>query len=614
MAKIDGGEMLVRSLRHVGVDTVFALSGGHLDPIFLAAADHGIRLIDTRHEAAATHAADGYARATGRMGVAVATAGPGVTNALTGVANAWMDAVPTLLIGGRSPLRDEDRLPLQSMDQIGILKPITKFARTILHPDRIPEYVAAAYRHAVSGRPGPVFLDIPMDILFTPVEEREIPIFERFAPEGRPAPSLASIEAALDALESAERPAIFAGGGVLFSGAQERLREFAELAGIPVFANSKARGAVSERTELGFGSFALATSRPARDLGGGPDVILMLGARCGMFTGSSGGTRSLIPEDCFLIQVDVEAEEIGRNRDVQLGLVGDVNEALGLLVERGRKRRFRDHKRWIDALVAGRDSLRAMHESVMFRPEPPIHQARLAREIAEWADDDCILAVDGGETADWIAEQAVVESAGSYLSHGYLGCLGIGLPFGMAAQAAHPDKRVITILGDGSAGLNFAEFDTLVRHQLPLVVVVNNDQGWGMIRHWQRKTYDRVVGAELGPTRYDLAAQGFGAHAELVTRAEEIRPALERALASGKPACVNVMTDPDQPHRPPRKAKPAASEPAGESKDGQVELPYYGKRELGEKSPSESEAGPEKSGDGSVELPYYGKRKLGSDD
>ena len=426
MATIDGGEMLVRALRQAGVDTVFALSGGHLDPIFIAAADHGIRLIDTRHEAAATHAADGYARATGRPGVAVATAGPGVANALTGVANAWMDAVPMLLIGGRSPLRDEDRLPLQALDQIGIMKPITKFARTVLHPDRIPEYVASAWRHAVSGRPGPVFLDFPMDVLFTPVEERSIPTFENFAPEGRPAPGPASIDAALDALEDAERPAIFAGGGVLFSGAQERLREFAELAQIPVFANSKARGAVSERGELGFGSFALATSRPARELGG-PDVVLLLGARCGMFTGSSGGTRSLIPEDCRLIQVDVEAEEIGRNRDVQIGLVGDVREALDLLVERGRSRRFRDRKKWIDAALAGRDALRSLHEPVMFRLEPPIHQARLAREIAELAGGECILAVDGGETADWIAEQAVVESAGRYLSHGYLGCLGIGV-------------------------------------------------------------------------------------------------------------------------------------------------------------------------------------------
>lgn len=584
MAMIDGGEMIVRALEQQGVREVFALSGGHLDPIFHACDAHGFRLIDTRHEAAATHMADGFARTTGRPGVALVTAGPGVANAITGVANAWMDAIPMLCIGGRSPLRDEDRLPLQNLDQIALMRPITKYARTVLHPDRIPEYIAAAWRHAVSGRPGPVFLDIPVDVLYTPVEESHIPIYEHFAAEGRPAADRASVERAIEALCAAERPCIFAGGGVMFSRAQDELREFARLTRIPVLANAKARGAVSERTDLGYGSFAFAADPAAHAAAGGPpDVILMLGARVGMFTGSSGGLGqpSVIPADATLIQVDIEPEEIGRIRDVQIGIVGDVRETLRLLVEQARGRAFRDHERWVSALGSASANRRDAFDEPASRNVAPIHQARLAREIADACGHDAVIVADGGETSQWMADQAVVEEPGHYLSHGYLGCLGVGLPFGLAAKVAHPDKPVVAVLGDGSAGLNIAEFDTAVRHHIPLVTIVNNDQGWGMIRHGQLQRYDHTVGAELGPVRYDEVAAGFGAYSELVTEPAEVRPALERAFATGRPACLNVMTDPAQPYRlPGARQRSARERQAEEQSTKEVELPYYGRRKL----------------------------------
>lgn len=582
---INGGEMLVRALELQGVREVFALSGGHLDPIFHACDEHGFRLIDTRHEAAAAHMADGFARTTGRPGVALVTAGPGVANAITGVANAWMDAIPMVCIGGRSPLRDEDRLPLQNLDQVALMRPITKYARTVLHPDRIPEYVAAAWRHAVSGRPGPVFLDIPVDVLYTPVEESHVPTFQHFAAEGRPAADNASVERAIDALCAAERPCIFAGGGVMFSGAQDELRAFSELTRIPVLANAKARGAVSERSDLGYGSFAFAADPEAQTVAGGPpDVILMLGARVGMFTGSSGGLGqpSVIPPEATLIQVDVEPEEIGRIRDVQIGLVGDVRETLRLLIEQARGRTFRDHERWIAALATARANHRDIFEEAVSRDEPPIHQAHLARDIADVCGGNAVIVADGGETSQWMADQAIVEQSGSYLSHGYLGCLGVGLPFGLAAKVAHPNRPVLAVLGDGSAGLNIAEFDTAVRHQIPLVAIVNNDQGWGMIRHGQLRRYDHTVGAELGPVRYDQVAAGFGAYSELVTEPAEIRPALERAFASGRPACLNVMTDPTQPYRLPGvQQKTARDRREEEQATKEVELPYYGRRKLG---------------------------------
>lgn len=289
----------------------------------------------------------------------------------------------------------------------------------------------------------------------------------------------------------------------------------------------------------------------------------------------------MIPADATIIQVDIVPEEIGRNHDVQIGLVGDVAGTLEIMNERSRDLVFRDHKIWIDALVAARGSFRNVHESLMFREERPIHQSRLCREIAEFLTDEDILVADGGDTANWMAEQAIVGHAGRFISHGYLGTLGIGMPFGLAAKVAHPERRVLILLGDGAAGFNFAEFETAVRHGLNVVVVINNDQGWGMIRHDQLERYGRVVGAELGVVHYEKAAEGFGCHAEFVEDASGIRPALERALASGKAACVNVMTDASQPHAPPNKGKFAGARREGKPAVGdEVALPYYGKRKL----------------------------------
>lgn len=567
------GELLIRSLVRHGVSQVFALSGGHLDPIFQACANQGVRIIDTRHEAAAVHMADGYARTTGKPGVALVTAGPGVTNAITGVANAYMDAVPLICIGGRSPLRDDDRLPLQGMDQIALMAPVTKFARTVLQPERIEEYIEMAWRQATSGRPGPVFLDVPIDVLFTPVRDSEsVPAPVRERPTS--AASLTSIDAALDLIEAAERPVIFAGGGAFFAGAQEEVRQFAAMVQMPVFANAKARGIVPESTMLGYGNFALARSPIASEAGGGPpDLVLLLGARVGMFTGT--GENSFIPPNAKVVQVDIEPEEIGRARDVDVALAGDVRETLLALMNQARGRKFAARGEWLKGLVRTREAMRSMHGSASDRNEP-IHQSRLAREVARYIAGDGIIVADGGETSLWMAEQAIVLNAGDWLSHGYLGCLGVGIPFALAAKVAHPERRVVAVIGDGSAGLNLSEFDTAVRHEIPIVVVVNNDSGWGMIRHGQRARYgrDRVVGAELNPTRYDQVATAFGAHGEFVTAASQIGPSLEAAFRSGKPACINVMTDPNQPH-------PTSIAMAGAKLDAdEVDLPYYGRKKI----------------------------------
>lgn len=587
MARINGGEMLVRAIEREGVHEVFALHGGHLDAIFKACLEHDLRVIDTRHEQAAAHMADGWARTTGRPGIAMVTAGPGVTDAVTGVANAYLDAIPMILIGGRSPLLDDELLPLQGgIDQVALMRPITKWARSITHVERIPEFVAMAFRQAVSGRPGPVFLELPIDVLFARAEEEKVIFPENYRPKSPPGPSSDALAQALRWIQEAERPAILAGGGVWFAQAAKDLTEFAELTHTPVMANAKARGSVSEDHPLCFGAFG--AIHPAAHLRRGnqsADLVILLGTRIGLAT---GGRNSLIPADARVIQVDIEAEEIGRGRSIELGIVADCGEFLRQATAAWRGMKFSGHEAWIEQLTAMRSGQRKRWDEAM-QTERPIHPARMAREVADALEPDAIVAADGGETAAWIANAFKARHPGSFLSHGYLGCLGIGIPFALAAKVAHPRQQVVCVIGDGSVGLNFAEFDTAVRHNLPVTVVVNNDMQWGMSKHGQVLAWGagNTLATELGVVRYDRAAQGLGAHGEFVETAGEIAPALKRALNSGRAACVNVMTDPDviEPGtlamysafsggRPPK----GAAQP--EAKTGETMLPYYGKRKI----------------------------------
>ncbi len=540
--KTDGGELFARAFEKEGVEHIFALHGGHIDPIFQACWDHGIRIVYTRHEQAAGHMADAWARLTGRPGVALVTAGPGVTDIVTAVTNAYVDCVPMVVIGGRHALAEEEMLPLQELHGLPLMEPITKWRRLIRDPRRIPEYVAMAFRHATQGRPGPVFLEIPMDVVRVLVEEESVRFPEPHQPDRPPAPSPEAVEEALSLLTQAERPVIMAGRGVWFAGATEEVREFAELTGIPVLANGMTRGAVPEEAHP-LGMFGFQFASVMAGLAGQPDVVLLLGGRLGMFTGVR---QSAIPADATLIQVDIEGEEIGRMRDVQLGIVADCRETLRALIQAARGRSLPDRREWVEKLAQVRPTVRGIYANALDPDRRSIHPYRLTHEVNALMADDGVLVADGGDTVVWTELALTVRRPGHYLSHGYLGCLGTGLPFGLAAKLAHPDERVLVISGDGSVGLNFTEFNTAIRHNLPIVVVINNDKAWGMCKHGQEAEYgdDRVVGTELGPTHYEKAAEAFGVHAEYVEEASEIVPAIERAFASGRPACVNVMTDP----------------------------------------------------------------------
>ena len=587
MAKINGGEMLVRSLEREGVSQVFTLHGGHLDAVFDACLKHNLRVIDTRHEQAAAHMADGWARTTGRPGVAMVTAGPGVTDAVTGVANAYMDSIPMLLIGGRSPLLDDELLPLQGgIDQMGLMRPITKWAYSVTQTSRIPEFVATAFRQAVSGRPGPVFLEIPIDVLFARVEEESVRFPEHYRPKTAPGPAREALAQALQWLAKAKRPAILAGGGVWFAQAADELTQFVELTHTPVMANHKARGCVPEDHPLCFGGFgAIHPGAHKRREALSADLVILLGTRIGLFT---GGRNSMIPPDARVIQVDIEPEEIGRGRNIELGVVADCREFLRQAIAAIGSTKFDRHQEWIERLGAIRTAQSHRWNEALKQEDGPIHPMRLTREVAQALDPNAIVVADGGETAAWMGNAWKARGPGSFMTHGYLGCLGTGLPFAIAAKVAHPDRQVFCIMGDGSAGLNFSEFNTAVRHNLPITVVINNDRQWGMSKHGQELSWGkgRHVATELGMVHYERAAAGLGAWGELVERAPDIAPAIKRALGCGRVACLNVVTDAE------------VIEPGT--------LAMYSAFSGGKKPREEAD---KKSSEGTM-LPYYGTRKI----
>ncbi|GBD14781.1 Acetolactate synthase large subunit IlvG [bacterium HR25] len=585
MARLHGGEMVARVLRDVGVRELFTLQGGHIDPILEACDRFGFRIIDTRHEQAAAHMAEGWARTTGRLGVCAVTAGPGITDAITGIANAYLDAVPMLVLAGRSPLADEDLLPLQGMPQLEMVRPITKWARTVYQAPRIAEYVAMAVRQATTGRPGPVYLEVPIDVLFASVEEEQVAWPAGYLPEHPPAPRPEAVEAALEMLQRAERPVVLAGGGVWFAGAADELRQFAEITQTPVFMNPKARGCVPEDTPLGYGGFGLFSSSRVQREAGPPDLVMLMGARPGLFT---GGRRSVIPAEAKVIQVDIEGEEIGRGRPVDLGIQGDCREVLRQLVAGARSRRWPDRSHWLRTLDEARRSRQRAFPEALQQETPPIHPFRLAHELAQRLGPEDVVVADGGEAAEWIAAAATMRLPGRFLGHGYLGCLGTGLPFAMAAKLARPEARVLLVTGDGSVGLNFAEFETAVRHRLPFVCVIFNDKAWGMSRHAQQILFQgRTIASELGLVHYERAAAGFGCHGELIERPQEIGPALERAFATGLPACLNVLIDPEVVSPVTLSlmglSAKAQREKEKAEEEGKTTLPYYGQRELQER-------------------------------
>jgi thiamine pyrophosphate-dependent acetolactate synthase large subunit-like protein len=527
--RVQGGRLAARAIAAAGVDCVFTLSGGHVMPIYEGSRHEGVRIVDVRHEQSAAHAAEAWGRVRRAAGVALVTAGPGVTGTVTAVANCFAAQTPLVVIGGARPLAQAEWGALQEFDQLSLMKPITKWAAVCPSTERIPEYVAIAFRHALAAPRGPVYLELPADILFADGDADVVPPARQARAFGDPR----EIVAAAALLSTAERPAVVAGSGVWWDSAAAELAVFAEHGSLPVYLNGSGRGSLPPDHELFFQHSRSAALEEA-------DVVCVIGTALDfrLRYGRFGAEK--------LIHVHGDPREVGRNRVPDAAIVGDcaaVLTALASAVERPADQRAAWLERLRQAESAWWDSHRAEIES----DAAPLHHYRLGAELDRVLDEDTVVIGDGGDVVAAVSRVLRIHRPGHWLDPGPFGCLGVGPGYATGVHEAGFGGRIVCVMGDGAFGLNGLDFDTLVRFEIPAVLVVGNDGAWGEIRVPQVGMYgaDAEIATRLAPSRYDRLCEVFGGHAEHVEAPAELAPALERALAAGEPAIVNVMLDPD---------------------------------------------------------------------
>jgi acetolactate synthase-1/2/3 large subunit len=526
---VHGGRLVAQTLRSRDVSHLFTLSGGHLFSIYDGCKEEGIELVDVRHEQSAAFAAEGYAKATRRVGVAALTAGPGVTNGMSAIAGAQANGSPVAVLGGRAPEMRWGAGSLQEIDHLPFVSPLVKSAETVKESARIPAVTAAALDTAMAPPTGPTFVDYPLDVVFMEAEA-EIPPLPP-APAAQPADG---VEEAAALLAGAERPAIMAGTGLYWAHGEDELRRLAEALGIPVFLNGMGRGCLPADHELAF-------SR-ARGAGlKGADVAIVIGVPMDFRLGFGGS----FGEDTRLIRVDVAENRLSANRAPEADLVGDIRATLAALREAAAGDPSRT-RAWVDELRAAEDEKRAAEREELDDERSPLHPVRVYRELNDVLDRDAIVIGDGGDFVSYAGRYVETFAAGCWMDPGPFGCLGAGPGQAIGAKSAFPDRQVCLLLGDGAFGFAGIEFDTMARHGLGVVGVMGNNGIWALEHHPMKFLYGYSLAAELRPeTRYDEVVTALGCHGELVREPGELRPALERAFASGKPALVNVLTDPE---------------------------------------------------------------------
>ena len=529
--RMQGGRLVARAIKAEGVDAIFTLSGGHVMAIYEGCRQEGMRVIDVRHEQAAAHAAEAWGRMRRACGVAVATAGPGVTGTVTAVANCAVSQTPLLVIGGARPLVQAEKGALQELDQLSVFRPLTKWSAVCTAPDRLPEFVATAFRHALARPRGPVYLELPMDVLFAEAAPDAEAAASRS--EARPFGDPREMMKAADLLSRADRPLVIAGSGIWWDGAWAALRAFVYNGRLPVFLQGSARGALPPGHDLVFQharSAALAAADVVCVIGTGLDFRLRFGR---------------IPEDAKLVHIHSDATELGRNRAPDAAIVADCGAALGILAD-GVKAPADFREDWLSVLRDAEERWWDEHRTEIESDSAPLHHYRLGAELDKVLDPTTVVIGDGGDVVAAVSRVLRVHKPGHWLDPGPFGCLGVGPPYALGVKTALPEKQVVVVAGDGAFGLNGFELDSLSRFDMPAVFVIGNDAGWGEIRIPQIGIYgeDAEVATRLAPTPYERLADVFGGHPERVERPGELAPALERALGSGEVAVVNVMLDP----------------------------------------------------------------------
>jgi acetolactate synthase I/II/III large subunit len=525
---VHGGRLVAQALRSRGVSKLFSLSGGHLFSIYDGCKEEGIEVVDTRHEQSAAFAAIGWAKATREPGICALTAGCGVTNGMSAIASAQADGVPLVTLGGRAPEMRWGMGSLQEIDHLPFVKPLVKSAQTVKDPAKIARTTAEAIDTAAEPPFGPTFVDYPLDVVFSEAEA-EVP-----DPPAVPEHVAGGAEQAARLLAEAGRPAIMAGTNLYWARAESELRELAEVLGIPVFLNGLGRGCLPPDHELYF-------SRARGSALQGCDVALVIGVpldfRLGF--GASFG------EESKLIQLDFAPTRLVKTRQPDLALHGDIGATLTSI----RGAVPADPQRtsaWVNRLRKIEASKRAEEQELLSDERAPLHPMRVYKELGDFLERDAIVVGDGGDFVSFAGRVWETWEPGTWMDPGPYGCLGAGPGQAIGAKLAHPERQVCLLLGDGAFGFSGMEFDTMVRHHLPIVAVMGNNGIWALEHHPMKFLYGYSLAAELRPeTRYDEVVSALGGHGELVRSTDELRPALDRAFASGKPALVNVLTDPE---------------------------------------------------------------------
>ena len=540
--KISGGHLVAKALKNEGVEVIFTLCGGHIIDIYDGCIDEGIKLVDVRHEQVAAHAADGYARVTGTAGCAVVTAGPGTTDAITGIANAFRAESPMLLIGGQGALSQHKMGSLQDLPHVDILRPITKFSATVPTTERIADMISMAFRECYHGAPGPSYLEIPRDVLDAKVDinRARVPKPGHYRASIKSIGDPADVEALADILVRAKKPCVLLGTQVWTCRGTDAAINFVKTLNIPAFMNGAGRGTLPPGDPHHFQQ----TRRYAFDKA---DVIVIVGTPFDFRMGYGRRLR----EDATVVQIDMDYRTVGKNRDISLGLVGDVGAILGAVAQAvsGRiNRGLNERKPWLEEMRAEEDRLQNDRMSRLTSNAQPIHPLRLCYEINEFLREDSVYIGDGGDIVTFSGGVVQPKSPGHWMDPGPLGTLGVGVPFAMACKLTQPQKEVVCLFGDGAFTLTGWDFETMVRFNLPFVGIVGNNSAWNQIRFGQLAKYGRErgdIGNKLGDVAFDQFATMLGGFGEEVRDPNDIRPALQRARASGKPSLINVWIDPE---------------------------------------------------------------------
>jgi len=525
------GELAALALRAAGTRHLFTLNGGHIWGVLMGAVEHGINLVDVRNEQTAAFAAEGWSKLTRQCGVAAVTAGPGVTNTISTLAGALANDSPMLVIGGRSPLATAGMGSLQELDHLPVVRSLTKFAQTVQAPEEVYRTVSEAIRTALSARTGPAFLDIPADVFFGAAELPEET--EHLVPDPGAHPDPDAVAAAAALLRTARRPAVVAGSGVWWSHAEAELCELLRVADLPAVGNGLARGIVPPDSPY------YATRARSVALGEA-DLVLVVGVPLDFRL--AFGRAPVFDEDARLVYIDLDDRR--RHRPGEVALDGDLRQALAALARAAEG--APPHPEWMEKVRAATDLAQRRDAELAAADSTPVHPARLVSEIARCLDPDAIVVGDGGDFVSFAGRLIESSQPGTFLEPGPYGCLGTGAGYAMAARLAHPDRQVVVFAGDGAFGFSAMDIETLVRHRLPVVFVIGNNGIWATEKHPMQALLQTAIATDLSPgIRYDRLVEALGGHGELVTEPGQIGAAFERALKTGVPSCLNVITDPD---------------------------------------------------------------------